>query len=64
MIVNIILSVLGLFALPPQGLGEETKVWFYLQTNLLHDTEVKLFPFPLIFEREFPTPTDGAWKSR
>lgn len=63
MIVNIVLSVLGLFAHSPQGLGKKTKVWFYLQKNLLHETEVKLFPFLLIFEREFSTLTDGAWKS-
>lgn len=63
MIVNIVLSVLGLFAHSPQGLGKKTKVWFYLQKNLLHETDVKLFPFLLIFERGFSTLIDGAWKS-
>ena len=63
MIVNIVLSVLGLFARSLQGLGKKTKVRFYLQKNLLHETKVKLFRFLLIFERGFFTLTDGPWKS-
>lgn len=63
MVVNIVLSALGLFAHSPQGLGKKTKVWFYLQKNLLHKIEVKSFPFVFIFESGFPTLTDEAWKS-
>lgn len=62
-IVNIVLSVLGLFAHSPQGLRKKTKVQLYLQNNLLYATEVKLFHFLFIFEREFSTWTDGAGKT-
>lgn len=57
MIVNIVLSVPGLFVHSPQGLGKKTKVQLYLQKNLLHGTKVKHFPFPQIFERAFSTLT-------
>lgn len=63
MIVNIVLSALSLFAHSPQGLGKKTKVWVYLQKNLLHKIEVKFFPLVFILESGFPTLTDGAWKS-